>query len=230
MRRAMPIWTRKKSSTLASDPTDEPLASGETPTGMQSAHHARGSDHPAPIGVQTMTTRTITFYRRRTMTSQAQANRTEICDHATTTTIGEPGPYNGSVAVHPYTEENRAAHGNIEEVEECTCCGARRRVLVNRRHVEVGPWGPTAKQRAAAERAKAEQARREQEAIEDATCESRKVKVMQVRDEQALVSIDGQPKWTWIESVRDAASQSDNGDGLVPLYRGILRRINAAAD
>lgn len=48
--------------------------------------------------------------------------------------------YNGSVAVHPYTDENRAAHGNITYTERCATCGAERRANVNGLHAEYSPW------------------------------------------------------------------------------------------
>ena len=51
----------------------------------------------------------------------------------------DPICYSGPVAVQPYTEENPAAHGCIEETDTCTC-GATRRVLTNGRHAEYAPW------------------------------------------------------------------------------------------
>ena len=48
--------------------------------------------------------------------------------------------FTNPVAVPPYTQENRAAHGSIEETEVCTC-RATRQVVSNGRHVEFGPWG-----------------------------------------------------------------------------------------
>lgn len=47
--------------------------------------------------------------------------------------------YTGSVARHPYTDENPAAHGNIEVTEERSD-GWRRRVNINQGHREEGPW------------------------------------------------------------------------------------------
>ena len=55
-------------------------------------------------------------------------------------TIGSPSCYNGSVARHPYTDENRAAHGNIRQLVECKRCGARRLENRNQRFLEVSPW------------------------------------------------------------------------------------------
>lgn len=62
------------------------------------------------------------------------------CKH-TRTTAGQTLGYSWSVAVPPYTAENRAAHGGITFTEECDDCGARRKVNQNQRHVEVSPWG-----------------------------------------------------------------------------------------
>jgi len=71
------------------------------------------------------------------------------CDHAVTEQIGPDRCFSGSVAVHPYTEEIRAAHGCVALTEQCVACGARREVNVNQRHVEVGPWGPNQEARRA---------------------------------------------------------------------------------
>ena len=49
----------------------------------------------------------------------------------------------GPVAVAPYTDENRAAHGGITCIEECRACGARRTVNRNGWHMEYSPWGET---------------------------------------------------------------------------------------
>ena len=63
----------------------------------------------------------------------------KTCKHLRT----EDGPercYSGSVAVHPYTAENRAAHGCVTWVETCLECGAERAVNGNYGHREYGPW------------------------------------------------------------------------------------------
>lgn len=67
---------------------------------------------------------------------------TPECSHAEQRLIAT-WPYAGGVAVHPYTEENPAAHGGVCDVHECLACGARRRRNVNGRHSEVSPWGRT---------------------------------------------------------------------------------------
>ena len=53
--------------------------------------------------------------------------------------------YTGSVAVHPYTEENRAAHGGVTYHEVCRC-GAERAVNAGqgarlRERIEAGEQG-----------------------------------------------------------------------------------------
>lgn len=61
------------------------------------------------------------------------------CKHENT----KAGPdycYSGSVAVEPYTHENRAAHGGVSYEETCLDCGAVRSVNTNRWHKEVSPW------------------------------------------------------------------------------------------
>lgn len=55
----------------------------------------------------------------------------------------------------PARDQNPAAHGGVEFAEECTC-GAQRKRLVNGRHEEVGPWGPSLAERKAAARRDAE--------------------------------------------------------------------------
>lgn len=61
------------------------------------------------------------------------------CSHARTKS-GSINGYTGSVAVHPYTDENRAAHGGITYTVECLDCGARRRENTNGLAIEVSPW------------------------------------------------------------------------------------------
>ncbi len=68
---------------------------------------------------------------------------TATCTHEHTHQIGDDHCYTGSVAVEPYTDENRAAHGGITYDIECNACGARRSVNRNQSHVEVSPWRPS---------------------------------------------------------------------------------------
>jgi hypothetical protein len=77
------------------------------------------------------------------------------CKHSRTT-CGANRCYTGGVAVHPYTDENSAAHGGVTYAEECDQCGARRSVNANGCHVEVSPWGETR----AARRAEVDRVRR----------------------------------------------------------------------
>ena len=80
------------------------------------------------------------------------------CQHQHTTE-GPAYAYTGSVARPPYTEENRAAHGNICVTETCSACGARRSVNVNGCHREYGTWGETRAEREARARRLAPEAR-----------------------------------------------------------------------
>lgn len=72
-------------------------------------------------------------------------SRSVSCPHASVRTVATRG-YGGSVASSA-DEENRAAHGNICDEQECRSCGARRKVNINGRHVEHGPWGPSLEER-----------------------------------------------------------------------------------
>ncbi len=72
------------------------------------------------------------------------------CTHPTTTD-GEAFGYTGSVAVHPYTDEHRAAHGCSTYTETCDACGAERAVNANQGFREYSPWGPSLAERAAHE-------------------------------------------------------------------------------
>jgi hypothetical protein len=95
-----------------------------------------------------------------------------------------PGPdcgFTGSVAVPPYTAENRAAHGCVVTTEVCRVCGAERRVNVNQLHEEYGPWGLC---RAARERA----ARTAQAEADQAAMDRAGIRVVAVRrDAQGCV-------------------------------------------
>lgn len=62
------------------------------------------------------------------------------CAHAHATIIRTSG-YSGPVAVHPYTTEDRRAHGGVEHTERCDSCGAVRRRLDNQGWTELGVWG-----------------------------------------------------------------------------------------
>ena len=61
------------------------------------------------------------------------------CKHKKTREVSMRG-YSGSVAVYPYTDENRAAHGAVCFTYRCEACGAERKENTNGRHVEVSPW------------------------------------------------------------------------------------------
>ena len=72
-------------------------------------------------------------------TEQARIHASVVaCSGHRAATVQTRG-YTGSVAVAPYTEENRAAAGNICDRETCRC-GAERYVNRNGRHEELGVW------------------------------------------------------------------------------------------
>lgn len=151
---------------------------------------------------------------------------TTNCAHGTTREISADG-YSGSVATSIYAE-NRAAHGNIDVTVECVACGARRHELINGLHIEVGPWGPTRGEREAAARRVADLAAIAQRAA-DRRHASARVRVLRVVVDDAMLSIDGGPMIRIaLDDIHEAASQSDTGDGLVPMYRGILALVDDA--
>lgn len=65
---------------------------------------------------------------------------TNTCKHASTTE-SRPYGFRASVAHHPFTRENRAAHGGICVLVTCDDCGAQREENSNGRHEEIGTWG-----------------------------------------------------------------------------------------
>lgn len=68
------------------------------------------------------------------------------CKHRHAATVpGTDRCYYRGVACHPYTDENRAAHGGIECMERCPDCGAERSVISNGCHREYGIWAAAAK-------------------------------------------------------------------------------------
>lgn len=58
-------------------------------------------------------------------------------------------PFSGTVARHPYTEENPRAAGGVCEIYECESCGARRHTNANGMHREHSPWGRSLRDRKA---------------------------------------------------------------------------------
>jgi len=128
-----------------------------------------------------------------------------ICTHDHTTD-GEHRGFVVPVAVHPYTDENRAAHGGITYVETCDRCGARRKVNRNWWHVEVGTWGPDRDTRERRERE--ELARREHaaEAEEDAILFGMGITVIDANDASVTVRhSDGRRQTVRIGDVEEAA-------------------------
>lgn len=155
------------------------------------------------------------------------------CTHEHTTS-GRDYAYTGSVAVAPYTNENRAAHGCITYTETCSACGAQRAVNANQCHYEYGTWGPTLAQRQADERRAAERKAAKQREADLAV-----VRRLHVRITDLDLRRAGRPGERVIRMVRDgrdeqpvslhdiqaAASQEDTGDGVVPFYRGLLALV-----
>ena len=62
------------------------------------------------------------------------------CKHTNKEQVGGDYGYTGSVAVHPYTDENRSAHGGVTWTQRCRNCGSTRNVNSNGHHEEYGPW------------------------------------------------------------------------------------------
>ena len=71
--------------------------------------------------------------------------------------LGEPRPYNGSVARFPFTDEDRRAHGWIRQLVECGRCGAQRHENRNQSWTEVSPWWDARGDRERAEAAQADE-------------------------------------------------------------------------
>lgn len=157
------------------------------------------------------------------------------CKHEHTHQYGDDRTFVFPVAVHPYTDENRAAHGGISWTEECNACGARRAVNQNQAHIEVGPWGlPRIEREAAEEQAKAKREAEAQRARDEADTEAVAGRVshlwVDARDVSLVVVTmrDGERKFISVADLAAAAAQADTGDGLVPFYRGLSRLADAA--
>lgn len=162
------------------------------------------------------------------------------CKH-TPVRIGNDRAFTGSVAVQPYTEENPCAHGNITFTEECTRCGAQRSVNVNGRHREYGPYGPTRARRDDLERREAARKRNEQESMArkaalaagfeliDANLGRLQADGSGLADNRSVsLRVRGKCISVSLADIRAAASQEDNGDGLVQIYSGVLLIIGDA--
>lgn len=150
------------------------------------------------------------------------------CPHLHTRDGNEYG-YTGSVAVSPYTEENRAAHGGITYTQTCLACGAERSVNQNQWHVEYSPWGPDAATREQRERERLDrqmQARRRRllQAGREIARQHR-VSITGVYGDIVVLLQDGETHTCRIEDIRAAAGQPDTGDGLVPYYTAVLDAV-----
>lgn len=144
------------------------------------------------------------------------------CDHRKTID-GECRCFSHSVACHPYTEENRRAHGNVSYIETCLVCGAERSVNENQGSHEYGTWGPSLASRKRDEREAARIADAKQAEGDFAAMAARRIKVERATETKLLLEIERGLQWVFIDDCFAAARQVDDGDGLVPLYRGILR-------
>lgn len=71
------------------------------------------------------------------------------CNHSISTTV-RTDPFFGPVHDPKLGTENRAAHGCVTDLDECTDCGAQRWVNRNGVHTEYGPWSPSRPERQAA--------------------------------------------------------------------------------
>lgn len=118
------------------------------------------------------------------------------CNHTQTKEISEGG-FLGSVAVYPYTEENRAAHGNITVAVECVKCGARQSQNINGNHIEVSPWaGSREERRRIIEKAEGKAYRALQAAKQarlTLVCEDGRKLHVRVSHEDGCILLDGSP-------------------------------------
>ncbi len=151
------------------------------------------------------------------------------CKHTKTKNDERVYCFTAPVAVYPYTEENRAAHGNICYDEICCECGATRAVLQNGSHYEFAPWGPSAAELKRREEEKKERAREAAEKLEDAAMQARDAKVVEVTPKRegyskmVVIKMGGERKAVALYKIKEAAAQKDDGDGLVPFYRAVMR-------
>ena len=121
------------------------------------------------------------------------------CRHTATTNSDAYG-YTGSVARHPFTHENRAAHGGVKFVETCSACGARRPRNENGRHVEYGTWGDSLAQRQREAKTARELARRAIAAIEPLRLtRSEGSSCVVTVDREGMICLDG-ASWQQVES------------------------------
>lgn len=154
------------------------------------------------------------------------------CNHPTTKQDGPDYGFSCSVAVHPYTDENRAAHGNICYSEKCCDCGAVRAVNTNGHHQEFSPWGPTEAERERQEREEAARKLAEAQHQEDLLMQAHDAEVIEVRERvgystMVVVTIAGERKSLPLWKIREAAAQPDTDDGVALFYRAVLRHALA---
>jgi len=129
--------------------------------------------------------------------------------------------------VEPYTSPNPAAAGSITYVEQCVQCEAERDINSNGPHVELGPWGQSRAQIAAAQAARQADAQRR---ADQAAVAARGVVIRHIhrrRGYHTMISLEIDGRWRDVPEylIVEAAAQEDLGDGLVPFYRGLLRQV-----
>lgn len=150
------------------------------------------------------------------------------CTHIHTT-AGRHYGFCGSVAVYPYTDENRAASGCITYTETCRDCGAKRSVNANQRHYEYSPWGPSSAEQEASARRERESAERALLACGEQMLREHRVHIIRITDTQVQLEMDGQVPSRYLSTaaIDAAAAQQDTGDGLVPFYLALQARVRA---
>jgi len=110
---------------------------GESVIDWDTLHAAAKQDDAQLRAVYAAALKDATHLLRRTEQARVDASVTACSGHRADKI--ETRGYTGSVAVAPYTEENRSAAGNICDLETCRC-GAKRSVNRNGRHEELGVW------------------------------------------------------------------------------------------
>jgi hypothetical protein len=137
--------------------------------------------------------------------------------------IGRDRPYFGSVATPPYTDENPAAAGNISYTEECTVCGAQRRVNQNQSHYEYSAWGPDRKTRELFESERLELDRIAYESRCRNLAQKYGVEVLSTnRDGSVNIKVRGELHCLTIAQIQQAATQPQAEDLLAEVYTGML--------
>lgn len=149
------------------------------------------------------------------------------CEHKSSRVIAEGG-FSGSVAVHPYTDENRAAHGNICVTHECNSCGAHRHVNVNQWHEEFSPWGPDRRTRERDAELQRLVRKSNDERRNKALALKLGIRILHVdRCGRVLIHLpDGRQITNTIHELYEAANQVN--DEIAAVYKGVLLLVEEA--